>query len=427
MRRADPSLITVNRHISRTIFVALLVGAIALLGLGTRPAETQETSAQPLYKVQDLGTLEGLSTARGINNADKVVGGSSTSDESGHAFLYSGGVMRDLGTLGGSQSFASDINSTDKVVGSSNTNDFNQPERAFLYSGGVMRDLGTLGGSQSRAIGINDADKVVGSSDTSDAAVHAFLYSGGVMRDLGTLGGSRSAANGINNTDKVVGFSLMSDDAAGHAFLYSGGQMSDLGTLGGSDSNAFDISDADKVVGISSTSDAFTYHAFLYSDGVMRDLNSLIPANSGWTLTSAEAINGNGNIVGYGYNPDGQQHAFLLTPYFDGFYQPVDNIPTLNKTRAGKTIPIRFSLGRDQGLDIFATGYPKSETIPCNSTTPVDAIEETASGKHGLFYNARTDRYEYEWETSSTWRGCRQFVMKLKDGSVQRANFSFSK
>jgi probable HAF family extracellular repeat protein len=384
MRRADPSLITVNRHISRTIFVALLVGAIVLLGLGTRPAETQETSAQPLYKVQDLGTLEGLSTARGINNADKVVGGSSTSDELGHAFLYSGGVMRDLGTLGGSQSFASDINSTDKVVGSSNTNDFNQPERAFLYSGGVMRDLGTLGGS-------------------------------------------RSAANGINNTDKVVGFSLMSDDAAGHAFLYSGGQMSNLGTLGGSDSNAFDISDADKVVGISSTSDAFTYHAFLYSDGVMRDLNGLIPANSGWTLTSAEAINGNGNIVGYGYNPDGQQHAFLLTPYFDGFYQPVDNIPTLNKTRAGKTIPIRFSLGRDQGLDIFATGYPKSETIPCNSTTPVDAIEETASGKHGLFYNARTDRYEYEWETSSTWRGCRQFVMKLKDGSVQRANFSFSK
>jgi hypothetical protein len=61
MRRADPSLRTVNRRISRTIFVALVVGAIALLGLGTRPAETQETSAQSLsYKVQDLGTLGDL-------------------------------------------------------------------------------------------------------------------------------------------------------------------------------------------------------------------------------------------------------------------------------------------------------------------------------------------------------------------------------
>jgi hypothetical protein len=69
----------------------------------------------------------------------------------------------------------------------------------------------------------------------------------------------------------------------------------------------------------------------------------------------------------------------------------------------------------------------KSETIPCNSSAPVDAIEETVSGKQGLSNNARTDRYEYEWATSSTWRGCRQFVMKLKDGSLQRANFSFSK
>jgi probable HAF family extracellular repeat protein len=388
MRRADPSLITVNRRISRTIFVALVVGSIALLSLGTRPAETQETFAQPLYKVQDLGTLGGpWSQAAGINDAGKVVGGSPASDE--------GGV------------------------------------HAFLYSGGQMSDLGTLGGDQSRAFGINDADKVVGSSDVGDGTIHAFLYSSGVMSDLGTLGGRVSEAVDINEADKVVGSSTvsLSDNDNEHAFLYSGGQMSDLGTLGGSDSSALDINDADKVVGSSSTSEAFTYHAFLYSDGVMRDLNSLIPANSGFELTSAAAINDNGNIVGYGYNQGspGPEHAFLLTPYFDGFYQPVDNFPTLNKTKAGKTVPMRFSLGRDQGLDIFATGYPKSETIPCDSTTPVDSIEETVSGKHGLSYNASTDRYEYEWATSSTWSGCRQFVMKLKDGSVQRANFSFSK
>ena len=55
-----------------------------------------------------------------------------------HAFLYSGGQMSDMGTLGGSSSFASDINDTDKVVGSSNTKRFQfSPRRAFLYSGGV--------------------------------------------------------------------------------------------------------------------------------------------------------------------------------------------------------------------------------------------------------------------------------------------------
>ena len=53
-------------------------------------------------------------------------------------------------------------------------------------------------------------------------------------------------------------------------------------------------------------------HAFLYSNGTMTDLNALIP--SGWTLEQANAINDAGQIVGYGYNPQGQQDAFLLTP-----------------------------------------------------------------------------------------------------------------
>ena len=94
MRRADSSLITVNRRISRTIFVALVVGAIALLGLGTRPAETQETFAQPLYKVQDLGTLGEWSVAEGINDADKVVGGSYTNDDGAGHMPFSTAVGR---------------------------------------------------------------------------------------------------------------------------------------------------------------------------------------------------------------------------------------------------------------------------------------------------------------------------------------------
>ena len=120
-----------------------------------------------------------------------------------------------------------------------------------------------------------------------------------------------------------------------------------------------------------------TEHPFLYSDGVMRDLNSLIPADSGWELANVEDINDNGYIVGKGIRSDGREHAVLLTPksYFDGFYQPVDNLPTLNKTKPGKTIPIRFSLGGDKGLNIFAEGYPKSEAIPCDSTATVDDID----------------------------------------------------
>ena len=110
---------------------------------------------------------------------------------------------------------------------------------------------------------------------------------------------------------------------------------------------------------------------------------------------------------------------------FSGFFQPVDNLPTFNKTKPGKSIPIRFSLGGDKGLDIFESGYPKSEPIACDSTAPVDGIEQTTTGKGGLSYDAVSDRYTYNWTTSSTGSGCQQFVMKLKDGSSQRANFTF--
>jgi hypothetical protein len=123
---------------------------------------------------------------------------------------------------------------------------------------------------------------------------------------------------------------------------------------------------------------------------------------------------------------DGQGDACeTLTYTFSGFFQPVDNLPTFNKTKPGKNIPIRFSLGGDKGLEIFEPGYPKSEPIACDSNAVVDGIEQTATGKGGLSYDAVSDRYTYNWTTSSTASGCQQFVMKLKDGSTHRANFIF--
>src|SRR5262249_14443685 len=54
------------------------------------------------------------------------------------------------------------------------------------------------------------------------------------------------------------------------------------------------------VVGSSSTA-AGEVHAFLYTARTgMIDLNSLLPANSGWELTSATGINDDGSIVGAG-------------------------------------------------------------------------------------------------------------------------------
>jgi hypothetical protein len=112
---------------------------------------------------------------------------------------------------------------------------------------------------------------------------------------------------------------------------------------------------------------------------------------------------------------------------FAGFFQPVDNLPTLNIVNAGRTVPVKFSLGGYQGLAIFAPGYPKSQLIACASGVPVDYVEETVvTNGSGLSYDPDTDRYHFNWKTDRAWAGtCRQLVVRLVDGSTYSAHFMF--
>ena len=78
---------------------------------------------------------------------------------------------------------------------------------AFLYSGGAMIDLGTLGdGTSGCARSINNAGWIVGQSYRSGGTNHhSFLYRDGVMTDLGTFGGDGSEALDINSAGDIVG------------------------------------------------------------------------------------------------------------------------------------------------------------------------------------------------------------------------------
>ena len=87
-----------------------------------------------------------------------------------------------------------------------------------------MTDLGTLGGSASFAYGINAAGQVVGWSHMpGDAAIHGFLYSGGAMTDLNLLpevaafGFSSLAAYGLNDSGQITGYGWIGGQY--HAFL----------------------------------------------------------------------------------------------------------------------------------------------------------------------------------------------------------------
>src|SRR3989344_1011927 len=126
--------------------------------------------------MQDLGTLGGLtSDAYGINNSGQIVG-SFSAPGGWHAYLYSAGSLVDIHTLGNS-STAVGINDSGQVTGTffinTSSNTLSMP---FLYSNGMMQDLGTLGGNRGQSYGINASGKVVGEAYTAgNAGYHVFV------------------------------------------------------------------------------------------------------------------------------------------------------------------------------------------------------------------------------------------------------------
>jgi len=133
----------------------------------------------------------------------------------------------------------------------------------------------------------------------------------------------------------------------------------------------------------------------------------------------SSALNGQVDIASYTFT---QTQPFN----FNGFFPPVDNQPTVNVAKAGSAVPVKFSLGGDKGLNIFAAGYPVSSAVACAGGTE-SAVEETVTANSsGLQYDSSADQYIYVWKTDKAWENtCRTLTVKLSDGSVHSANFQF--
>lgn len=257
--------------------------------------------------VQELGTLGGSwSYAWGLNNAGQVVGYSEISGGPYHGFVWSSsGGMIDVGALSGSASLVSDINNSGLAAGQY----FGTENGAFVWSDPVgMTDIGNLGGltDGARAFAVNDSGQVVGWSGGITISPHAFVWSEGAgMQDLvATLDNIQgSDAFDINNAGMIVGRVVSSTNGNNAVMWDSSGNLTTLG-LG----FATGINASNQVVGFRSEG------AFLWEEGIGQQQLILTNGLEGF-LTRVDAINDLGQIVGWLSTGDSDLlRAVLLTP-----------------------------------------------------------------------------------------------------------------
>jgi probable HAF family extracellular repeat protein len=273
-------------------------------------------SAAAQCSIVALPTLPGgvFSEATAINERGQIVGRSDTASEDPdfHAVLWEGGEVIDLGTLpGGRYSYATGINNKGQIVGVSQTTGnnceagfFTACEHAFVWSDGVMTDLGAIRGPFSGATGINDRGQVVGFSTTSaEGDTTAVLWDNGTMIDLGRLPGDGFATAGaINNRGQIVGWS---SNTTTRAFIWQRGMMAELAALpGGEFSLAADLNNTGRIVGVG---DDGGRPPVMWANRVPVTLPMLPGAQSG----QANAINNGGVAAGWVTFPSEDVYAVV--------------------------------------------------------------------------------------------------------------------
>jgi len=288
--------------------------------------------------IVSLGTLGGNeSLALAINDEGQIAGAAANATPDSfpsplgapgygtqqRAFLWQGGLMQDLGTLGGPDAVALLMNEQSQVAGMSYTSSAPNPSGVptvdpFLWEKGKMIDVGSFGGTLGSPGWLNNRGEVVGFSNLAgDATQHPFLWTEAEgIEDLGTLGGTFGFATWVNEAGEVVGAATNQGDQALLAFRWRKGVITNLGTVDGDPcSIAFNINSRGQVVGSSTNCQSDSGHAFLWEPGgPMIDLNAFVPPGASLTLTQGDYISDDGEILVTGMLPNGDLRTVLLIP-----------------------------------------------------------------------------------------------------------------
>jgi probable HAF family extracellular repeat protein len=296
------------------------------------------------YTVSELPTLGGTyGVGDGINNKGRIAGQASLASGDFHATRWTNGKFKDLGTLGGPNSYipfpnksnagdfagASDSSITDPYGENFCGDNVPQTCLPFTWRAGVMTALATLGGNNGQADGNNSRGDIVGFAETGthDPScvspqvfdIGATLWNRGtnLVTQLPALPGDIvAAAIAVNDRGDVVGASgptcgSPSFQLLAHPVLWpKHGSPIGLQTLGGAyNSTATAINNHRDIAGFSDLPGDTAMHAVLWKKGSTEptDLGTL----PGDVSSMVFGMNDKGQIVGTSTDASGNSRAVL--------------------------------------------------------------------------------------------------------------------
>jgi hypothetical protein len=142
----------------------------------------------------------------------------------------------------------------------------------------------------------------------------------------------------------------------------------------------------------------------------------------GTTTVTCSATDSHSNIGSNSFTVTVGNFSFL------GFFQPVDNLPALNTVKNGSTVPVKFKLQGQGGVEITSTSAIFSTTtvkVSCSNfasqlETPIETL---ATGGTSLRYDLTAMQFIYNWKTPAQSNTCWRLDVKFTDGTTKSADF----
>jgi hypothetical protein len=111
---------------------------------------------------------------------------------------------------------------------------------------------------------------------------------------------------------------------------------------------------------------------------------------------------------------------------FSGFFAPIDRPNTMNVSKAGQAIPLKWRLTDAAGNPVtnLASAIVTVTGISCSLGETTDLVEEVAAGSSGL-QNLGDGYYQISWKSPTSYAGsCKSLNLNLGEGTA-RTNLAY--